>query len=388
MSDRILCVDDEPNILHAFRRQLRANFELEVATNPTEALALLEGKNNFKVIVSDMRMPGLDGVQFLQEVEKRSPDSVRIMLTGNADKLTPIQAINLGHVFRYLTKPCSVDALEVALREAVQHYHVQQAERELLQKTVGGTVRLLTEILAAVDPTQFKLTRKRIELGHSLMQPCGIRNSWELDLALMLSEIGRATLPPEVQLKQRQGSELSETERGILDRVPEISSTLLRNIPRLEQIAEAILYKNRRFDSPPTSIAEKHAGQIPLLARFIKIICDLEELESAGKKRSDALAEMVKRGGCYDTTLLRALITGRNPETELSPTPGEYAIGIRELCVGQTLLADVQDSAGRLLLAKGSLLSEVVISRLKHYAELVGVKEPLLVDSRIPVTGM
>src|SRR3972149_6213567 len=106
MPHKILCVDDDPNILDAFQRQLRKRFALDTAHNGIEGLQAIQDRGPYSVIVSDLRMPGMDGIQFLPVAPQNAPDSVRIMLTGNADLDAAMVAVNEGNIFRFLTKPC------------------------------------------------------------------------------------------------------------------------------------------------------------------------------------------------------------------------------------------------------------------------------------------
>lgn len=123
MSDNVLCVDDDPNILHAYQRALRKQFRIETALGGEEALGRVDSQVPYAVIVSDMRMPGMDGVQFLAAVRRKSPNSVRMMLTGNADQETAIRAVNEGHIFHRALEQKDLlarsrDLLEVTKRQS------------------------------------------------------------------------------------------------------------------------------------------------------------------------------------------------------------------------------------------------------------------------------
>ncbi len=122
MTEKVLIVDDEANILSAASRILRGNFEIHTAQGGRKALLDLEDNGPFAVIVSDMRMPGMDGVQLLNEFSRLAPDTVRIMLTGCTDRQTAIDAVNKGNIFRFLTKPCPDDALKNAIEEGLEQY--------------------------------------------------------------------------------------------------------------------------------------------------------------------------------------------------------------------------------------------------------------------------
>ena len=130
MTGKILIVDDDLNILYAFRRQMRSRFSVQTVRNANEALEALERDGPFAVIVADMRMPGMSGVQLLSEFVRRAPDTVRIMFTGHPDKETAADAVNEGNVFRFLAKPCPPDVLGKAIEEAVEEHQRIVAEKE------------------------------------------------------------------------------------------------------------------------------------------------------------------------------------------------------------------------------------------------------------------
>lgn len=152
MSDKILFVDDEVQILHSMERQLRKRFQVVTAESGQEALEIMAKEGPFAVVVSDMRMPVMDGVQLLTTIKNLYPDTVRMMLTGNADQETAIEAVNKGQIFRFLNKPCSPPTLINSLALAQRQYRLLTAERELLDKTLKGSVKLLSELLSFTSP--------------------------------------------------------------------------------------------------------------------------------------------------------------------------------------------------------------------------------------------
>jgi DNA-binding NtrC family response regulator len=141
-------VDDEPNVLAAFRRQLRTCFDIETAEGPELGLQTLRENGPFAVVLSDPRMPGMNGPQFLAAVKQLVPDTVRMMLTGQAGLNDAVAAANEGNIFRFLTKPCPQEVLFKALEAALEQYRQVMAERELLEKTLHGVNNVLTEILS------------------------------------------------------------------------------------------------------------------------------------------------------------------------------------------------------------------------------------------------
>src|SRR5690606_21232193 len=118
-----------------------------------EGLALLGNGEGYAVVVADMQMPEMDGIEFLTRVKEIAPDIVRIMLTGNGDQITAIEAINKGSIFRFLSKPSA--HLVETLQEALRQHQLITAERELLENTLHGSIKMLSEILALAEPKLF-----------------------------------------------------------------------------------------------------------------------------------------------------------------------------------------------------------------------------------------
>jgi len=124
MSEKILFVDDEVNILDGLRRTLRGKFDVDTAVSGAEALAMIRSNGPYAVVVADMRMPGMNGIELLSTLHSQGSQSVRIMLTGNADRATAVDAVEKGHVFHFLSKPCSEEAMTRALQASLDLYRL------------------------------------------------------------------------------------------------------------------------------------------------------------------------------------------------------------------------------------------------------------------------
>jgi len=134
MSEKILFVDDDSNLLASYQRQLRSHYAVDTSSNGQQGLEAISRQGPYAIVVSDYRMPGMDGVQFLSRVRELAPDSVRMLLTGYADLQTAIEAVNRGNIFRLLTKPCPSDTLTCALAAGAEQYRLMIAERERVEK--------------------------------------------------------------------------------------------------------------------------------------------------------------------------------------------------------------------------------------------------------------
>lgn len=133
-SNKILCVDDEPNVLHMFKRTLGRKYQILTTPSAEEALHLLHTHHDVAAIISDYSMPGLNGIQFLKRAREISSDSVQIVLTGNAELDVSIQAINETDVFRYLPKPCPAEVLYKAVQDALAQYYLLSEKRRIDQE--------------------------------------------------------------------------------------------------------------------------------------------------------------------------------------------------------------------------------------------------------------
>ena len=152
---RILCVDDEARVLEGMHRTLRRSFDVTTALGAEEGIARLREDAPFAVVVSDMKMPVMNGAELLARVKEHSPQSTRMLLTGQSSMQDAIDAVNRGAIFRFLTKPCPPPQLIEALGQAVEQHRLVTAEKELLDKTLKGAVQVLVEALGLVNPMAF-----------------------------------------------------------------------------------------------------------------------------------------------------------------------------------------------------------------------------------------
>ena len=382
MSERILFVDDDTNLLASVERTFRRQFQLDTAEGGEAGLAKIAQRGPYAAVVSDRQMPGMDGIQFLAAARQRAPDTVRILLTGNVDLEAAVRVVNEGNIFRFLIKPCPTDILSKALEDALAIYRLATAEKELLNKTLSGSVKLLTEILSAVDARSFGRTEKLRTLINDVIQRAPMENAWEVHLAAMLAPIGNLTLPPETLIKANAGEMLSKVEEQLLDTMPETASRLLANIPRLHEVAKLVRYQNKHYDGsgfPPDST---QGEAIPAGARLLKILFDMIQLQSGGLVPLKALNEMQQRRGWYDPKLLAVVRAsfGGAASAEPDTTKPNISVTVADLTIGMVLYSDVRTKAGILVLSAGHQISQMSLKKIQNFAELSGVKEPIFVE--------
>ncbi len=381
MNRKILCVDDDANVLDGLQRNLRKQFMIETALSGEKALALIEKQGPYAVIVADMRMPVMDGIQFLQKAQEKAPDTVRIMLTGNADQKTAIDAVNQGHVYQFLAKPCAPEMLAMALGSGIKQYELVLAERELLEHTLSGSIKVLTEILSVVEPQSFGRGQQLREYMHAYIQT-STEHAWQLELAALLAPIGYVTIPGTVTAKVRAGQALTDTEADVLACVPQFGSRLLANIPRLEPVAQIVLYQNKHFDGSGFPADACAHDAIPIGARILKVLNDLVDLEAKGMTKVRALQEMQQRFGWYDPRVLDAAFVRFDaylPKPSSAPRAAQ-AVTVHELRPGQTFSSNVYTIDGVLIVKTGTIVTPMLVERLRNFARLQGLREPLEVE--------
>ena len=380
--EKILFVDDDPNILSACQRQLRKKFDIETMVGPEQGLTALASKERYAVIITDMRMPGMDGIEFLRCVGHLSPESVRMMLTGNADQQTAIDAVNEGNIFRFLTKPCPPELLETTILAGLEQYRLVMAEKVLLEQTLNGSIQLLTELLGMVEPRLFGRSKRVRDRVRTLVRHLDWGTRWEIEIAALLSQIGMVTLPSDTLAKYHAGQPLSKPEELMLLSLPEISHRLVKHIPRLESVGEAILFAKKNFDGSGFPESNAAGEEIPKGARVLKLLNELAESEDEGVSTILALERMRNRQGWYDPELLDAAFQCFAPEavgdhTGSAPT---RAISVKDLKPGDTLASDVETSDGMILVSAGFKVTQLFLERLRNFDQLSVVREPIYIE--------
>ncbi|MEN6439514.1 MAG: HD domain-containing phosphohydrolase [Syntrophobacter sp.] len=373
MTEKILFVDDDSNILAAFRRQLRKQFTIETAPGGGEGLEAVKNSGPFAVIVSDLRMPRMDGIEFLSRVRALAPDSVRMMLTGNADLHAAVEAVNQGHIFRFLTKPCGPEVLTAALNSGTAQYRLITAERELLEKTLRGTIKVLGEMLALLNPEAFGRASRITRYVKEVAQQMGAPDVWQLETAAALSQIGCIMLPEDALMKLYKGQPLAPEESQLFNMHPFLAYDLLSHIPRMEEIAEIISYQEKHFDGSGIPHDDRHGKEIPLGSRILKVVLDFDTMVAGKVRKGEIIVNLKSRSGIYDPRVLAAL------EALVVAEEGfeSRAVTVAQLRDEMILAQDVTTIDGRLLLVSGYQVNKTMRERLRNFAVKPGVKEPI-----------
>ncbi|MGB0678686.1 MAG: response regulator [Polyangiales bacterium] len=369
MSERVLCVDDESRVLDGLELHLGMDYALYTAISGEEGLEKLQDEGPFDVVISDMRMPGMDGAAFLSAVRQAAPDTARILLTGHADTEAALRAVNEGGIFRFHTKPCHPDLLKRSIAEAVEIRRLRQAEQELLERTLRGSVEVLAEVLDVAVPTAFQraqYTRTLVQrLAPGLDVP--VTRLWQLEVAALLTGLGCIAVPSEVLARDAAGETLSVAEQAMLAEVPKVGSRLLQMVPRLEQAAELL-----RRAGPRGALRRCEAGGADLEAHVLQVALWAADASHRGM-RWDRVKRRVER----DVGRRVAHLLGSKPHVDADVIRALHA---RELKAGMQLCDDVRiRSTGCVVVGAGTTLTHALALRLQAFANNVGLVEPIQV---------
>lgn len=379
----VLLVDDEPRVLDALSRVLRRRFDVHTAGSGAAALEAIAAGTAFQVIVSDARMPEMDGITFLTRARVVAPDAIRILLTGHADVQAAADAVNEGQVFRFLQKPCDAETLTGALRAAVEQHRLVTAERVLLEETLNGSIRVLTDVLALVSPAAFaracRLRRTVTDLAVALEAP----DRWQIELAAMLSQLGCITLAAETLDRLHQGAPLGEAEQVQVQAIPEVTERLIAHIPRLEPVRLILRHQGTRYDGAGATYRNVRGTALPLGARLLKLAGDADLLEAQHLPVDVVFQTLEGRTGAYDPNALRALRMLRHVATSTTVVR-EMSLG--QVQVGMVFATDVVTAGGLLLIARGQEVTASLSHRIHNYWETIPLQAAPRLIVRVAAT--
>lgn len=413
----ILFVDDEANILASLRRQMRGQgYRILTATSGAEGLDIL-AQENIDLVISDMRMPQMDGAAFLEQVATGWPDTVRILLTGYADIDSTIAAINKGNIYRYVAKPWEENDLKLAIRRALERQQLERETRRLHELTSRQNEELKqlnnnleTMVAAQTETIRLQLddlveahanlqegyataihifghlmelrsgavaghAQRVAELAKVIGQQLGLNEEAlkDLDFAATLHDIGKIGFSDKLINKAYQS--LGESERKLVERHSAVGETMLMAMQPLQAASRLIRHHHERHDGK--GYPDRLRGEeIPLGARILAVANDFDGLQ-IGTLLGKCLNVLEARayiedhaGSRYDPEVVQTFLG------VLKSLPAE-AMNVTEVCMrvsslrpAMVLSRDLVTADGIMLLAKGNVLDENFIERIQRFVRM------------------
>jgi FixJ family two-component response regulator len=381
MKDRVLFVDDEPNVLDGIRRQLRNRVDIETANSAAAGLDIIKAQGPFAVVVSDMRMPDMDGARFLARVNEIAPHTVRMILSGQADLESTIAAVNDGRVFRFLLKPCNSETLFDVIKNGIEQYRLINAEKHVLENTLNATVNVLVNVLGIINPVAQRRAAQIQRYAESAAQALQLMpDMWQYHLAAMVSQLGCITLPQETLSRAYGGQALSEEERRLYQSHPEIAGKLLGTIPRLEAVAAMVA---GQMQVPAADLASGNPATWDpekIGAAIIWAAVQFDGHVSQGRIPEQAAQRVNQAAPGLPPVITQAMVKALADESGLVMS---REVKLRELEVGMMIDADIMSARGIRLVPRGTEVSSTVLERLRAVAGGVGIVEPIRVSVKV-----
>lgn len=382
MTDKVLIVDDEENVLNGIKRSLRKTKGLYTAVGAAKGLETFDAEGPFAVVISDQQMPDIDGITFLKEVRERNPMTVRMMLTGNADQKTAVDAVKDAGIFRFLNKPCSNEDLSEAVEAAIAQFRLQKAEKDMLKDTLAGCVKMVVDVISMRDPESFARISRMREWGARIASRTSLPDAWKLDMALIVAHVGEITLPDEVSLKLSNHQKLNLAEQDAVFRTPEVARNLIKDIPKMGDLSDIVYYQDKGYDGSGFPEEGKSGSEIPLQARLIKILKGLAEHSEERRPTAVSFDRLMQDAPLYDPKLVEIVRKCLAPKDGQAPQEKLIEVNAMALEPGDVVAKDIHSTSGTLILSEHHELSEAAIQKIKQYVKLKTLEEPLSVLRR------
>ncbi|MEU4626420.1 response regulator [Actinoplanes sp. NPDC023801] len=364
----LLLVDDDSTIA-TLSLQLGRDHRLLVAGDGEQALRLLASNGPVAAVITDMIMPGMNGVELLGRIQMEYPEVMRILHTAHGDMNTAIAAINSGGVYRYLPKPARRDDIIQTVKQAVSKHEHSMAERTKLDTTLKTSVQAIFGLLELSSPQGFARAGRIRSLVAELVHALELDGLWEIEVAAMASQVGAVTVPAEVMRKLCEGDPLSADEQATVNGMPKMVLPLIKDIPMLEDVVATI--RGLAGEAPPAG------GWSPLAEGAISVVRTAIEYvtaESRTNTASTAITAITRAGSCAPHVLV-ALRQLKGVETGSTAT---QAYALADLQVGMRLAQDVMAQNGLVLIGSGTVVTDVMLDRLNNFSRMVGLVEPVL----------
>lgn len=371
---RVVCVDDDPQVLSGLSLHLRRRYEVETATSGAAALELLARQPPAAVVISDMRMPGMNGAELLAKASGAHPHTTRILLTGHAEVDAAIAAVNKGSVFRFLVKPCPPPELLAAVEAAVELHRTTVAEQVLLEQTLHGSIKMLTEVMGITNPVSFGRAQRIKQHVTALCDKLELAERWQVEVAAMLSQLATFTLPADTLERLYYGSALTPEEQAMVERAPDVTEQLLGHIPRLETVRDILASYAKPYKKPEAELTHEQAN-LQRWAQILRLAVDFDTLEAQGLSSGMALTSLKGRADQYQPAILSAFLSlfGQRKEGDKIRD-----ISVAALRSGMVLAADVKMATGTLFVARGYEITPAFLERIRNFRP-GSVREPIKV---------
>jgi response regulator RpfG family c-di-GMP phosphodiesterase len=378
VSIRILLADPDEVAQAAHQRQLSSLAEMELCSSGAAALAALAQKGPFAAVISEVSLTDMSGAEFLARARTQASDTVRMVLTASTDLAALAEVVNRGAVFRLLSKSGKPHELVAAVRDAAVQHLQNRRHREILEQSFDGVLELLTGEFTsqAIElPPAAKQLRER---ARQLAQVVRLPFTQDLEIAVVLMRLALASIPKHVRDKLQSHDPLTPAEKERLARLPEVTAQVVDHIPRLAGVAEIIRHDGKPDEEGAPRKTGARQQDVPLAARILRAVVDLQMLEESGLNAQAALLRLRQDAVRYDRTVLKAMeALFADPRLSGEGAPEEFMV--ENLVARMVLAIDAMSTEGVSLVSAGTMLTPGLIQHLRNFAELGEIVQPLYI---------
>jgi len=328
----ILIVDDEVNNLQLLKRTFRGKYRIITASNGLEGLETLKGNlNDISLIVSDHKMPIMEGTKFLEEANKIAPDVIKILLTGFSDIEIITDAVNKCNLFQYVLKPFNPDELQEAVRNGIDKFDLASSKSLILKdlkELFYKTIKSIAAALDAKDPYTHGHSMRVTLYSIILAKELGIPEAQldQIEMAGLLHDVGKIAIPQAILCKP---GHLTDDEFAVMKEHPKNSEKLIASIKKLHDVCPGMKHHHEKWDG--TGYPDKLKGEeIPYQARIIALADTYDAMTSTRSYRvaldhEIAIAEIAKCAGTqFDPDLARKFVEIQDIIRAAKENPEEY----------------------------------------------------------------
>lgn len=371
INEKILIVDDDPQILAMYPVRFNKVVDIITAERASIALDLLK-QEKFAVFVVDYNLPEMNGLELIKQAQIISPDTISLILTGEANLDLAISAINQGNIFKFLVKPCSYKVMAAAFIDALKEYRTIRAKISKHKQNYTGVVAGFIHIIKLLKPS-FLSTRKNLELYISAisanLSPDTIN---DFQLSVLLAALNFDTISPEISQKIQEGTTLNKEEALIASNIPKAMEMLLQKIPMLSKAKELIRYSLKHFNGigyPHDDLIEE---AIPYEARIINILLEITRQEANSIDFLNITKNMRDEPNKYDIDILNKV-----EEWIKHAKYEQISATIINLRIGDLLLDNISTNKGIILVSSGNKVTKSMIIKLQNHPEVEDIIQPI-----------
>lgn len=372
----LLLVDDAPENLDILVGVFSSHYRIKVALSGEKALELCESESHPDLILLDIMMPAMDGYEVCRRLKaaEQTKHIPVIFVTAKDDAQDETRGLGLGAV-DYITKPINPAIVKARVETHLTLFTARKSLQEMLEKTLAGSVKVLSEVLALSNPIAFSRSSRLKQYVKEIIGHLQLPDSWQFEIAAMLSSIGCLSLSTDTLERINQGAAVSEEEQALFDTHPKVGSELLVSIPHLKPVADIIAGQMDDLSGEKDDIEKLKQTPVELGRQILKAVIDFDNMTARGKTASEAVQEMLELNGVYNPKILSIL----RKTTLVNSVRREDCVSLNNLRIGMIVDQDVVAESGVLLLKKGSEVTESVMKSLFRFSQTTKIKQPIMV---------